>query len=48
MLVGVGALKATDHRVVSSTRGDGDEAYSSIRTGKVNAAIVEEDDDDWD
>lgn len=48
LLVGVGALKATDHRVVSSTRGDGEKAYSSIRTGSLNAATAEDDNDDWD
>ncbi|KAL9131439.1 MAG: hypothetical protein Q9175_006768 [Cornicularia normoerica] len=48
LLVGVGALKATDHRVVSSTRGDGEKAYSSIRTGRLNAATAEDDHDDWD
>ena len=48
MLVGVGALSATDHRVISSARGDGDKPYSSIRTGKLNAATAGDDDDDWD
>ena len=48
LLVDVGAFKATDHRVVNSTRGDGDEPYRSIRTGKLNATGAEDDDDDWD
>ncbi|KAF6233601.1 hypothetical protein HO173_008158 [Letharia columbiana] len=48
LLVGVGALKATDHRVVNSTQGDGEVPYSSIRTGNLNAATAEDDDDDWD
>ena len=48
LLVGVGALKATDHRVAVSMRGDGEDPYSSIRTGKLNAATAEDDDDDWD
>ncbi|KAL9066043.1 MAG: hypothetical protein Q9161_007833 [Pseudevernia consocians] len=49
LLVGVGALKENDHRVVDSTRGNGDESYSSIRTGKVHAttATAADDDDDW-
>ena len=48
MLVSVGAVKAKDHRVVGSTRGDGEEHYSSIRTGTLNAPTAENDDDDWD
>lgn len=48
MLVSVGALKATDYRVVGSTRGGGGEPYSSIRKGILNAATAEDDDDDWD
>ena len=48
LLVGVGALKATDHRVVRPTRGDGEEAYSSIRTGRLHATTTEEEEDDWD
>ena len=46
LLVGVSALKATDHRVVRSTRGDGEETYSSIRTGTLNATTTEDGDDD--
>lgn len=46
LLVGVGALKATDHRVVNSARGDGDESYSGIRTGILNAVTAADDDDD--
>jgi len=48
MLVGVGALTATDHRVINSARGDEDGPYSSIRTGKLNAATAGDNDDDWD
>ncbi len=48
LLVSVGALKATDHRVLGPARGDGEQKYNSIRTGKLNGAAAEEEDDDWD
>lgn len=48
MLVSVGALKATDHRVAGSTRSGVAESYSSIRKGILNAATAEDGDDDWD
>lgn len=48
LLAGVGALKATDHRILRPTRGDGEEAYSGIRTGRLDATTTEEEEDDWD
>ncbi|KAK3172566.1 hypothetical protein OEA41_005890 [Lepraria neglecta] len=47
LLVGVGALKPKDHRVVSSAQTDREDPYRSIRSGNINAAKAE-DDDDWD
>ncbi|KAK0510300.1 hypothetical protein JMJ35_007694 [Cladonia borealis] len=44
LLIGVGAIKANDHRVVSSAQNDREEAYSSIRSG----ATKDNDNDDWD
>ncbi|KAM0798380.1 thioredoxin-like protein [Usnea florida] len=46
LLVGVGALNANDHRVI--TREDKEEPYSSIRTGRLNAATAEDESDEWD
>ncbi|MCJ1456470.1 hypothetical protein MMC28_006831 [Mycoblastus sanguinarius] len=48
LLVGVGALKANDHRVVSAAQNDEDQPCSSIRSSKINGAATEDDDDDWD
>ena len=47
LLVGVGALKPKDHRIVSSAQTDREDPYRSIRSGNTNAAKAE-DDDDWD
>ena len=48
LLIVVGALKATDHRVLGPVKGDGEEHYSSIQTGRLNTATSDNDDDDWD
>ncbi|KAL2037860.1 hypothetical protein N7G274_009334 [Stereocaulon virgatum] len=46
LLVGVGALKPNDHRVVGFVPTNGDDSYRSIRSGNTITAKAE-DDDEW-
>ena len=46
LLIDIGAIKANDHRVLRSDNTEGENVYSSIRSGHTND--TEGDDDDWE
>ncbi len=48
LFINVGAVKASDHRVLRSDKVEGDNIRSSIRDGHTKVPEDGDDDDDWD